>query len=136
MFRFPRLLGKKPHHLKHRDLRPEGASVRMGIRDFLPATALVSVCILWLAVATLRPQPDQMQIGVVFPPNYSGQDVLSRVADAGGRLVREGAWPFIAVVAADDARVLARLDELGALFTVNPLALGGCLTRPAATAPS
>tara|TARA_B100000965_G_scaffold156159_1_gene130111 strand:+ start:1365 stop:1691 length:327 start_codon:yes stop_codon:yes gene_type:complete len=108
----------------------------MRIRDYLPAAALVAVCVGWLAVATLRPQPGQTQIGVVFPPGFTGQDVLSRVADAGGRLVREGAWPFIAVIAADDARVLARLDELGALFTVNPLALGGCLTRPAATTPS
>ena len=108
----------------------------MRIRDFLPATSLVAVCVLWLAFATLRPQPGQSQIGVVFPPNYSGQDVLTRIADAGGRLVREGAWPFIAVVAADDAHVLARLDDLGALFTVNPLALGGCLTRPAGAARS
>jgi hypothetical protein len=108
----------------------------MRIRDFLPAAALVVVCVFWLAAATLRPQPGQTQIGVVFPPNIGAQDVLARIAEAGGRLVREGAWPFIAVVAMDDARVLARLDDLGVLFTVNPLALGGCLTRPAATSRS
>ena len=51
----------------------------MRIRDFLPATSLVAVCVLWLAFATLRPQPGQSQIGVVFPPNYSGQDVLTLI---------------------------------------------------------
>ena len=104
----------------------------MTFRNLLPATLLVAVCILWLAAATLRPQPGQLQIGVVFPPTLSGSQVLARIADAGGRLVRQGAWPFIAVVTLDTPETLARLNDRGALFTINPLALGGCLTRPAA----
>ena len=91
---------------------------------------LVAACVAWLAVATLRPQPGQTQVGVVFSPALTGTEVLARIADAGGRLVREGAWPFIAVVTADDPQTLRRLGESGALFTVNPLALGSCLTRP------
>tara|TARA_R110000868_G_scaffold13586_1_gene63189 strand:- start:112 stop:429 length:318 start_codon:yes stop_codon:yes gene_type:complete len=104
----------------------------MTFRNLLPATLLVVVCVLWLAAATLRPVPGQTQVGVVFPPGLDGDQVLARIADAGGRLVREGAWPFIAVIALDTPETLARLSDQGALFTVNPLALGGCLTRPAA----
>ena len=103
----------------------------MRIRDLLPAAMLVGACIIWLAAATLRPQPGQSQVGVIFPPSLAGTEVLARIADAGGRLVREGAWPFIAVVALDQPETLTRLRDAGALFTVNPLALGSCLTRPA-----
>ncbi len=104
----------------------------MRIRDLVPAAILVGVCIFWLAAATLRPQPGQSQVGVIFPPSLTGTEVLARIADAGGRLVREGAWPFIAVVALDTPETLAHLGDQGALFTVNPLALGSCLTRPVA----
>lgn len=104
----------------------------MRLRDLMPATFLVTACVIWLAAAMLRPQPGQAQVGVVFSPALTGTEVLARIADAGGRLVREGAWPFIAVVAADDPDTLRRLRDAGALFTVNPLALGSCLTRPAA----
>lgn len=104
----------------------------MRIRDLFPAAALVVTCVMWLAAATLRPQPGQTQVGIVFSPTLTGTEVLARIADAGGRLVREGAWPFIAVVALDRPETLVRLSEQGALFTVNPLALGSCLTRPAA----
>ena len=103
----------------------------MRFRDFLPAALLAGFCLFWLAAATLRPQPGQSQIGVVFPPTLSGAQVLARIADAGGRIVREGAWPFIAVVALDQPETLTRLGDAGALFTVNPIALGSCLTRPA-----
>ncbi|HBC06797.1 MAG TPA: hypothetical protein DC046_04350 [Rhodospirillaceae bacterium] len=104
----------------------------MRIRDLLPTAMLVGFCILWLAIAALRPQSGQSQIGVVFPPSLTETEILARIADAGGRLVREGAWPFIAVVALDTPETLTRLGSQGALFTVNPLALGSCLTRPAA----
>lgn len=104
----------------------------MRIRDLLPAAMLVGVCIFWLAAATLRPQPGQSQVGVIFPPSLTGTEVLARIADAGGRLVREGVWPFIAVVALDRPETLARLRDRGVLLTVNPLALGSCLTRPTA----
>ncbi|MEQ8506478.1 MAG: hypothetical protein RIB80_14225 [Rhodospirillales bacterium] len=103
----------------------------MTFKNLLPATLLVAVCIAWLAIASLRPQPGQTQLGVVFPPDLNQIQVLSRIADAGGRLVREGAWPFIAVVAVDGPDITARLRDAGALFTVNPLVLGSCLTRPA-----
>jgi hypothetical protein len=104
----------------------------MRLRDFAPAAMLAAICIFWLAAATLRPHPGQSQVGVVFPPTLTGSQVLARIADAGGRLVREGAWPFIAVVAIDQPETLTRLHDRGALFTVNPLALGSCLTRPVA----
>lgn len=104
----------------------------MRIRDLLPAMALVLVCISWLGVAMLRPQPGQSQVGVVFPPYLDATDVLGRIAESGGRLIREGAWPFVAVVSLDEPDTLNRLSALGALFTVNPLALGSCFTSPAA----
>ena len=104
----------------------------MRVRDLAPAMMLVGVCIFWLAAATLRPQAGQPQVGVIFPPSLTGTQVLVRIADAGGRLVREGAWPFIAVVALDRPETLARLRDRGVLFTINPLALGSCLTRPTA----
>ena len=105
----------------------------MTVRNLLPTVVLVVFSVLWLAAASLRPQPGQEQIGVVFPPNMDGTEVLAHIADAGGRLVREGAWPFIAVVAMDGADTLSRLEKNGALFTVNPLALGNCLTRRVST---
>jgi hypothetical protein len=95
---------------------------------------LALICIFWLAAATLRPVPGSTQVGVVFPPQFTATDVLARISAAGGRLVREGAWPFIAVVTFDEPRTPARLESLGALFTVNPLILGSCVTRPPARA--
>jgi len=60
-----------------------------------------------------------------------GHITAARMHQGVGRIVREGAWPFIAVVALDQPETLTRLRDAGALFTVNPLALGSCLTRPA-----
>jgi len=105
----------------------------MRIRDVIPAAILAAACLLVLAAASLRPLPGQDQVGVVFPPSLDDAQVLARVAEAGARLVRPGAWPFIAVVAVDGPHTLARLEDLGALFTVNPLVLGACLARPTAT---
>lgn len=105
----------------------------MTFKNLLPATLLVAVCIAWLAIASLRPQTGQTQLGVVFPPDLNQKQVLSRIADSGGRLVREGAWPFITVIALDGPDTTDRLRDAGALFTVNPLILGSCLTRPAAS---
>lgn len=107
----------------------------MRLRDVLPAAGLVVFTIGWLAAAMLRPEPGTRQVGLIFPPQYSATEVLSRIADSGGRLVREGAWPFIAVVSFDGPNTPAQAEKLGALFTVNPLVLGSCVTRPSARKP-
>ena len=105
----------------------DGSGETMRLKDFIPAAALVAVCIGWLAVATLRPLPGQTQVGVVFPPTLDSLGVMQRIAAADARIVRVGGWPFIAIVTRDHADTLDRLARAGALFTINPKVLGGCL---------
>ena len=99
----------------------------MRVKDLLPAAGLVTVCMTWLVIATLRPLPGQTEVGVVFPPTLDSPGLFRRIAAADVRIVRFGGWPFIAIVTRDHPDTLERLAHAGALFTINPKFIGGCL---------
>ena len=94
----------------------------------LPITLLAAATLAPLAVAlaaTLAPAPNG-PVAAVFPPWWKAGQAIAQ-AWAAGPVIREGAAPFIIVVAAADR---ARLRSLGAWLLLDPGAVGGCLPQP------
>ena len=81
-----------------------------------------------LSMAALEAQPrDRTRVAAIFPPWTSAEAAVSRVAQAGGRIVRAGAIDAIVVAQGDDADFADRLYAAGAWAVVDPAAWGGCL---------
>lgn len=81
-----------------------------------------------LAMASLQARPrDGTQVAAVFSPWTSGEQAFSRVADAGGLIVRRGIIDAIVVVQGDDPGLIDRLYAAGAWAVVDPASWGGCL---------
>jgi hypothetical protein len=88
-----------------------------------------------LSVAALEAQPqDRTRVAAIFPPWTSAENAMSRVAQAGGRIVRAGAIDAIVVVQGDEADLTDRLYAAGAWAVVDPAAWGGCLASGPAPA--
>jgi len=69
-------------------------------------------------------------IAAVFPPWWSASRAFAAAASAGD-VLNGGAYGFVLIVQSRRPGLGARLRAAGALFLLNPLAVGGC--RPAAT---
>ncbi len=65
-------------------------------------------------------------VAVVFLPGSSPATNLGAIAEAGGRAVRFTAGGWIWVVYPDDAGFFARIRTAGALFSIDPIVVGGC----------
>jgi hypothetical protein len=93
------------------------------------AAALLSVAsvvpMVWLE---LRPQGGA-EVAAIFPPWLGREHAFTRVAAAGGLIVRQGARDWILVVHGDDAGLIDRLYAAGAWAVIDPVAFGGCLAR-------
>jgi hypothetical protein len=88
-----------------------------------------------LSLAALEAQPrDRTRVAAIFPPWTSAGNAMSRVARAGGHIVRAGFIDAVVVVQGDGADLPDRLYAAGAWAVVDPAAWGGCLTREAAPA--
>lgn len=74
----------------------------------------------------LTPKEPSQGVAVIFSPWTSASDVLSHAVAAGGRFVRFGGLPFIAVVIPDDAAFADRMFGKGAWLVVDAQAQGGC----------
>jgi len=86
-----------------------------------------------LSVAALEAQPrDRTRVAAIFPPWTSAGNAISRVAQAGGRIVRPGLIDAVVVVQGNDADLPNRLYAAGAWAVVDPAAWGGCLAGRAA----
>lgn len=97
---------------------------------FAPATlvaALVLGALATLAVGAeaLLPARDARMVAAVFAPTVGVADIAARLDPIDGRLVRMGALPNIAVVAADRPDLVAALYRMGAWLVLDPRA-GGC----------
>jgi hypothetical protein len=70
--------------------------------------------------------PSRGAVAVVANP-FDGQTAVGVIAAAGGRLIRSGPWPWIAVgIKSADENFAPALRKAGALAVLSPLAAGGC----------
>jgi len=84
-------------------------------------------------MAAIEAQPrDRTRVAAIFPPWTSARNAMSRVAQAGGHIVRAGLIDAVVVVQGDDADLPDRLYAAGAWAVVDPAAWGGCLVGHAA----
>jgi hypothetical protein len=85
-----------------------------------------------LALATLQAAPrDGTQVAALFAPWTGGGEVIARVADADGLMVRRGVFESIVVVRSDVPGLIDRLYGAGAWLVIDPDVFGGCLASRA-----
>ena len=82
----------------------------------------------WLAIAwaSLAPPEGTAIVGVVFPPWWDGARAIAAAGRSGVEIIRSGALPAILIVRLAEPGAAMRLREAGALFELNPEAIGGC----------
>lgn len=76
----------------------------------------------------LTPQDPSGGVAVVFAPWTPASAVVSQAVAAGGRFVRFGGLPFVAIVVPDDASYPDRMFSEGAWLVVDSQTPGGCFT--------
>lgn len=99
-----------------------------------PRTAIDAAALLLLSLAGLcaavsaaaLPREPARGVGLVFAPWTTPETVLTRVAAAGGRFVRFGGTPFVAIAIPDAADRDARTLASGAWLVVDPLVISAC----------
>lgn len=74
----------------------------------------------------LTPQDPAKGVAVVFAPWTPAGTVVTQAVSGGGRFVRFGALPFIAIVMPDDAAYPDRMFGEGAWLVVDAQAPSGC----------
>ncbi len=97
---------------------------------FAPATlraalGLAVLATLTVAAEVLLPARDARMVAAVFAPNVGLAEIAARLDPIDGRVVRMGALPNIAIVAADRPDLAASLYRAGAWLVLDPRA-GGC----------
>lgn len=103
--------------------RPPSERDRAG---FLPGLVLLAVTALAMLLLSLRP-PGSEQVGVLFPPWATFEEVAVAVGEAGGRLIRAGSFDNLVVAHAASPQFAEKIAEAGAWAVFDPLVLGGCL---------
>lgn len=104
---------------------------------WLPWTAGVVLAVagaLLLALLASRPATPGRQVALVFAPWVASAEAVGAVAELDGRLVRPGTFGNVLVAVFDRPTSLSSLRRHGAWLALDPLALGGCLSRPTAAA--
>lgn len=74
----------------------------------------------------LVPRTSDDGVAVMFAPWTTASDSLSRATASGGRFVRFGGLPFIAVVMPPDAGYADRLFAHGAWLVMDPKLIAAC----------
>lgn len=74
----------------------------------------------------LTPRDPSEGVAVIFAPWTDAERTLTRAVEGGGRFVRFGGLPFIAVVMPDNANYSDRMFEAGAWLVVDPKTLAAC----------
>jgi hypothetical protein len=88
-----------------------------------------------LAMAALQAYPrDGTQVAAWFAPWTGGGEVMVRVAEADGLVVRRGLFDSIVVVRSDAPGLIHRLYGAGAWLVIDPDVFGGCLAGRSDTA--
>ena len=94
----------------------------------------LSVMVVLISIFTLvemRPdlQADNRQYAVIFPTDRSEMENIVSIHQAGGRMIRDGLWQNIKLIAADDHNFEEEIYKAGALFVFKPFVRGGCITE-------
>jgi hypothetical protein len=76
----------------------------------------------------LKPRDPANGVAVVFAPWTSAEVTLARATDPGGRFVRFGGLPFIAIVIPEAPDYSSRILGEGALLLLDPQALAACFS--------
>jgi hypothetical protein len=79
-----------------------------------------------LAKTPVSDQPPAL--AVLFAPWVDAADAMQRAGDAGARIVRFGALPFIVVVEPHRPDFADRVTERGAVLLLDPRALAACFS--------
>ena len=87
---------------------------------------LVASTLAFAGLSLAPPQAPGAPVAVVFPPWWGATRSFLAASAAGVAVIRAGAIPAILVVRLDDAASRARLRSAGAVFFLDPQALGGC----------
>jgi hypothetical protein len=74
----------------------------------------------------LMPRDPSQGVAVIFAPWTVAEKTLARSVEGGGRFVRFGGLPFIAVVMPDNANYPDRMLDAGAWLVVDPQTLAAC----------
>ncbi|HUC68266.1 MAG TPA: hypothetical protein VMA53_22815 [Stellaceae bacterium] len=98
-------------------------------RAILAAVLLGVASVVPLAWLQARPR-GFAEVAAIFPPWTGREQAFAAVLAAGAVVVREGARDWILVVHGEEPGVIGRLYAAGAWAVVDPVAFGGCLTRP------
>ena len=101
------------------------------LRNSIDAALLASLSVAALyatARTALVPREPANGVAVVFAPWTSPEFAVSRAVELGGRFVRFGGLPFIAVVIPEDANYPSRMLGAGAWLVLDPQAIAACLS--------
>lgn len=80
----------------------------------------------------LMPRDPSQGVAVVFAPWTAADKALSTAVENGGRFVRYGGLPFIAIVVSDDMQYSQRMLDAGAWLIVDPQTLAACFSTVSA----
>ena len=94
---------------------------------WLNATGLLLASFVAISALTLQVRPETEVVAVVFPPWWSSQQALQAAASADAAIVRATALPAVIVVRPNNHQGLARLNQAGAWFSIDPQAIAACL---------
>ncbi|MET0277557.1 MAG: hypothetical protein ABW198_04410 [Pseudorhodoplanes sp.] len=104
---------------------PKASSVRGS--DKVLIALMLAGSVLFQFHSLLKPARAGEAVAVVFAPWVGAKAAIERVAGSDARVIRPGGLPFIVIAQADSVEVAARLGELGAMFTLDPVAISACL---------
>lgn len=103
--------------------------LKNGLADFTAIFSVAAFTLIWIAGMSLSPREPGQAVAVIFPPWTDAKAAFERATEAGGRFVRYGAWPFVAVVAPETQSYSGNVRANGAWFVADPQKLAACL-RP------
>jgi len=90
------------------------------------APLLLLVSLLAIPVLAVSPPPAGGQRALIFAAELPPTERLRRIGALDGRIVREGATARVVIAEFDRAVAWRELLSIGAILSVDPLALGGC----------
>jgi hypothetical protein len=91
--------------------------------------ACISVGALYAtARLTLEPRNPDQGVAVVYAPWTEAETTLKSATEAGGRFVRFGGAPFVAVAMPEDQNYSARAYAAGAWLVLDPKTIAACLS--------
>ena len=96
--------------------------------DAVLVTLVAIASLFFIARIGLKPHDSANGVAVVFAPWTSAEATLSRATDPGGRFVRFGGFPFIAVIIPEARDYSTRILGEGALLVLDPQALAACFS--------